>query len=187
SIVAEPEHQLNCNYHRFRLANLYESLAGRINVFLRLRRMLGWEMAELDRYMRLIHGQFVVPETLTVLSQFVRLSKEWKLSRDEALVLLRNLDLRRTERHPRSQFDGFFKKGSPTTPEYAAIERLGKGQLSVEIDEPPISGQPDAPLTSTEGFKTHIRSALGINATEMDALWSLVVTGTELDVAQLSH
>src|SRR5690606_24533002 len=46
SIVAEPEYQLNCNYHRFRLDNLYESLAQRINVFLRLRRMLGWEMVE---------------------------------------------------------------------------------------------------------------------------------------------
>jgi len=187
-IAASTEDQLNCNYYRFQLTNLTEGgqslRLGLINHILRLRRLLGWTIRDIDRYLMVLEGGSV-PSALTVLSQFQRLTQSWRLEVREGMCLLADLDLRRTGRNPRSQFDEFYKKGASSTPEFSAIEQLGQSTLT----SVPITGWGTGEqLTSVDGFKNHIRAALGLKAPDMDILWDLVVSPslTDLSVAHLS-
>lgn len=190
-IAASAEDHINCNYNRFQLTNLvpapgdYSRLA-RINHFLRLQRLLGWDFSVLDRYLMRIEGGSGLAASLTSVSQFRRIEREWKLDPLHALVLFADLDRRRTERHPKSQFDIFYQHGSPTTPEFLAIERLAQGAAAVVIDEPPPGD--GTPASSTDGFKSLVRGALRLSAADTDTLWTLVVdSSTTLTVSLLSQ
>lgn len=187
SIFAEEEYLLNCNYYRFELLNLSLSAAPeerlrKINFFLRLRRTLGWNTLETDRYLNALMPD-ALPTSLVEISQFVRVLDVWKLSVSEGLVLLADLGTRRSERQPRSQFDDFFKKGSPSTPEYKSLEELALGASAVPTD-PPVT-DPNIPVATTDGFKNGLRVALRLTQEDIDELW-VVVPAAELTVPILS-
>ncbi|RYZ01715.1 MAG: hypothetical protein EOO73_34610 [Myxococcales bacterium] len=166
ALDASDESLLEANYNRFFLVGLSAERLRRISFFLRAMRKLGWSMRELDRYLMLLGeragSSVLLPTSFVRLAQLVRLSR-W-LARPVSALLgyFADLDLRRSERHPKSLFDDVYLRGAPVSDEYQGMNGLAQGQ----------------PLTLTHqnvaGYKNYVRGALRVGAQDFEALWAAV-------------
>ena len=171
-LVAGPPDVVECNYNEFQIAHLNAEVLRAISIFLRLWRLLGWSMREVDQYLMQREGVYPFG-TLVQVSVFKRLSDELHLEPLELLAFFGDIHTRRSERHQKSLFDEVFLDAGRDQPEYAEMERIRVEERVSTAPPAPGTGEPPLDL------KSYVQAALRLSAADAERLWWEVIRKPE--------
>jgi hypothetical protein len=179
-VDGSPDDVDEARYFNFTLANFTDGHARRTSFFIRLWRKLGVSMRELDWFLHISEDD-AIPATLASVAIFTILRQELGLSFGDALVLMGDLDIRRTVRAKKSAFDQIFLAGSASQQEYRKLEELGRSASAspIALSTPAI----------IDGYRAYLRGALHLKDEDIDALFVQLLPGPAptLTVANLSQ